>query len=186
MTNTADDWLNEFNSAAQLAQQGSFPEALAVLNELAPRLTKDPTLTPKFHVMFELRRAYLCSMVGDRNESLRRFSAAMKIAFEQVQEDSEVCTVYRQLLETIRNWKDWKLLLETAKRLCILAGEKGFRLAALEASYHMPFAYQGIGERQQAREYAMAILQRAREVECQGEIDAWTEFIRELDTPLQA
>src|SRR5918994_217399 len=104
MINTANDWLNEFNSAAQLAQQGRFPEALAILNELAPRLAKDPTLTPKFHVIFELRRAYLCSMVDDRNESLRRFSAAMEIAYEQVQDESEVCTVYRQLLETIRNW----------------------------------------------------------------------------------
>jgi len=169
MTNASGDWLSEFNSAAYLTQQEKFVEALAILDELAPRLANDPTLTPKFHIMFELRRADLCSMVGDRNRSLNRFSAAMKLAYEQAQNESEVCNVYRQLLNTLREWEDWNLLLETGKQLCSVAQQRGFRVATLEAGYHMPYAYRGIGDGQRAREYAIAILQRAREVECNEE-----------------
>ena len=182
MAPATDDWLDEFNAAAHLAQVGRFHDALVILNDLAPRLSKEPTLTPKFHIMFELRRADLCDKIGDRNESLRRFSAAMQIAYEQSQDEVEVCHVYRRLLDTIQGWQDWNLLLKTGKQLCSLAQNRSFRLATMEAGYHMPYAYLGVGEVQRAREYAGVILERMRELDCREEIEHWTEFIRRTDS----
>ena len=69
---SGEDWLDRFNRAAELANNSLNAEAFEILDGL-PLLASEPTLTPRFFVMFELRRADLHSRLGDRDEALRRF-----------------------------------------------------------------------------------------------------------------
>jgi tetratricopeptide (TPR) repeat protein len=177
------DWLERLNTAAALANQQQNQQALDILNELPPFLERDRSLTPKFYVEFNLRRAELCGRIGDRRTSLQFFSAAMKTACDDIGEEELVCTVVRRLLDAIQEWEDWQLLLDTGKQLIGMLNQYGFRIAQMEAGYHMPFAYRGLGDFKTAREYAAAIIDALNRADVDpNEVMRWQQFLDSMPT----
>lgn len=181
------DWLEKFNSTAQLMQECRHAEAIEILNELEPTIRAQPELTPNTYVLFELRRAALYSSLGVYDESLARFQSAMKLAFHEVQDPLEVQVVVKKTLDTICEWQKWALLLKIARNMMTFAQQHAaMQLVGVTAAWYLPYAYRGLGETELAREHATAILERLEGHHAEAGSAGWREFLQTLDDPLSS
>lgn len=176
----SDEWLDEFNAAAFLSQEGKLQESLDKLYELYPTIREREDLTSSFFIMFEQRCAWLCSQLNRQDESLQHFSRAMKIAHEAEQDPIQVHAVCRELMDTIRLWENWQLLYDIGTNLVAFGQQHDNKLVSMEAGLHMPFAHRGLGNIEKAREYAEVILSRVQEVGAVDQVKDWTEFLKSL------
>jgi hypothetical protein len=175
------EWLDRFNETARLIQKCQYSEALQILNELEPTIRAQPELTGNTFVLFEVRRATLCSSLDMQEESLARFQSAMKIAFHEVQDPIEVQSVVKKTLDTICEWGEWKLLHTISTNMINFAQQQNMPLVSVTAAWYLPYAFRGLGQIEKAREHAQAILERLEQSDSDDGVDGWREFLASLD-----
>lgn len=176
----SDQWLDDYNAASFLSQEGKLQESLDKLYELSPTIREQEELTSSFFIMFEQRCAWLCSQLGRQNDSLQHFLRAMKIAHEEEQDPIQVHAVCRELMDTIRLWENWQLLHDIGTNLIAFGEQHDNKQVSMEAGLHLPYAHRGLGNFAKAREYAEVILSRVKEVDAADQVKDWTEFLESL------
>lgn len=175
------EWLDKFNETAKLIQQCEYAEAAEILNSLEPTIRAQPELTGNTYVLFEVRRASVYSSLGKQEESLARFQSAMKLAFHEVQDPMEVQSVVKKMLDAICEWEEWKLLHKIATNLMTFSQQQNMSGVGLIAAWYMPYAFRGLGQIDDARQHAQAIVERLEASDSLDGVAEWREFIDSLD-----
>ena len=70
--------------------------------------------------------------------------------------------------------------MATARQLVAFERQHNLSSVCLDAGWHLPYAYRGLGEFAPAREYAGAILERMQEIDNADAIREWEEFLSSL------
>ncbi len=175
------EWLDKFNETAKLIQQCEYAGAAEILNSLEPTIRAQPELTGNTYVLFEVRRASVYSSLGKQEESLARFQSAMKLAFHEVQDPMEVQSVVKKMLDAICEWEEWELLHKIATNLMTFSQQQNMSGVGLIAAWYMPYAFRGLGQIDDARQHAQAIVERLEASDSLDGVAEWREFIDSLD-----
>ena len=116
------------------------------------------------------RRAELLGRLGRYAEAL--------LLLEELDTDRRVQLI-TAMLQPLRDG-DPALLLKTAREMVAWGQRNQDNLSTMAASWFIPYAYRGLGEKEKARELATLILGRAREAKHREYMAEWEQFLASL------
>ncbi len=162
-----------------LEKLGRREEALALLDDLDLReaIREDP----KARYELAIARAHTLGRSDAIDEMLHAFSHALQIVEEELGGEAKLrFEVVHGLLDSIQATQSWQLLLDTARQFVAYGRDRVDNLVVMEASWHVPFGYRGLGEIDKARVHARAILESMHRHGQEEGIKVWKEFLSTL------
>ena len=175
--------LDAINAGAAAAHAGDLDAALAGYEDAIHQLSDGGSLrAPRIVVDLRLRCANVLERKGDRDAALQACSEALRTACEEADDEPTAQGVVRTTMEMIRGWQDWARLEATGRGIVALGYQRNSKLMVMEAGWHMPYAYRGLGRVDEARDYADTILGRMRELGAEEAIAEWTAFLDSLSS----
>jgi tetratricopeptide (TPR) repeat protein len=129
-----------------------------------------------------LQRGDVLVAAPDLQPALHAYSDALRVVDDQLEGSSEArVAVITRMLNGVRDRDEPAVLLQTARDLIAWGQHIDDGMAVMAASWFIPYAYRGLGEKEKAREHASLILARAREAQHEEYIAEWEQFLASLD-----
>jgi hypothetical protein len=189
---SGDDGLSvvaaRIREAVDCVNAGELDEALALYEHVFDPLPDGRAfkVPVALRVEFAQRRVDVLCRLGERAAELQpallAFSDALRLVDQELEGDSESrVEVITRMLNGVRQRGDSALHLKTARDLIAWGQHVDDGMAVMAASWFIPYAYRGLGEKEKAREHASLILARAREANHAAYIAEWEQFLASLD-----